>query len=307
MLVVAADVGGTTIKAGVLGSDGPVRTVRVLTERADGHVAVVDTLLATVEELVAGAGEPVDAVGLAVPGIVDEDRGIVSWSAAFDWHDLPLRDLVAERVGLPVAFGHDVRTGGLAEAILGAGRGYSSAMVVPIGTGLALAHVVDGKAISGATWSAGEIGQISLAATYGEGVRLEHVASGWSLARRFEKRTGAPEGSLGGADVLAEAAAGNVDAVAALDETIVALAETLSVAVTVCDPGVVVIGGGVSLAGEAFLRPFRKRLADCLGWREAPPVVPAQFGDEAGWLGAALLAHRLAGHPDAAFPIGAQP
>lgn len=304
MVVVAADVGGTWIKAGVLGPAGPLERTRVATERADGADTVVETILATVEQLVATvpAGE-VEAVGLAVPGIVDEETGVIHWSAAFDWHELPLRDLVAERTGLPVAFGHDVRTGGAAEAVLGAGRGYPSAFVVPIGTGLALAHVVDGRSLSGAAWSAGEIGQLSVAASFGEGMKLEHIASGWALARRFEARTGAPTDSTTGADVLAAAATGSQDAIAVLDDAVVALADILAVAVTVCDPGVVIIGGGVSLAGEAFLKPFRKRLADSLGWREPPPVVAARFGDEAGWLGAALLAWRLAGHADPTFPI----
>lgn len=304
MVVVAADVGGTWIKAGVMGPDGPLDRARVATERADGADAVIETILATIEGLIATApAGDVEAVGLAVPGIVDETTGVIHWSAAFEWHDLPLRDLVAERTGLPVAFGHDVRTGGAAEAALGAGRGYPSAFVVPIGTGLALAHVVDGRSLSGAAWSAGEIGQMSVAATFGEGMKLEHIASEWALARRFEARTGAPVDSTTGADVLAAAASGSRDAVAVLDEAVVALAGILAVAVTVCDPGVVIIGGGVSLAGEAFLRPFRKRLADSLGWREPPPVVAARFGDEAGWLGAALLAWRLAGRPDDSFPV----
>ena len=304
MVVVAADVGGTWIKAGVLGPDGPLHRARVATERVDGHDAVVATILDTIDQLVGVARThgTVEAVGLAVPGIVDEDAGVIHWSAAFDWHELPLRDLVAERTGLPVAFGHDVRTGGVAEAVLGAGRGYASAFVVPIGTGLALAHVVDGRALAGAAWSAGEIGQMSVAASFGEGMKLEHIASGWSLARRFEARKGAPPDSTTGADVLAGAASGSQDAIAVLDDAVVALADILAVAVTVCDPGVVIIGGGVSLAGEAFLRPFRKRLADSLGWREPPPVVAARFGDEAGWLGAALLAWRAAGHDDATFP-----
>lgn len=303
MVVVAADVGGTWIKAGVLGHSGPLERTRVASARTEATDTVVSTILATVQQLVATAREPVEAVGLAVPGIVDETTGVIRWSAAFEWRDLPLRDLVAERTGLPVAFGHDVRTAGVAEAVLGAGRGHSSAFVVPIGTGLALANVVDGRALPGAAWSAGEFGQMSVATSFGEGVKIEHIASGWALARRFEERTGAPTDSTTGADVLAAAATGSQDAIAVLDEAIGVLADILAVAVTVCDPGIVIIGGGVSLAGEAFLKPFRKHLADALGWREPPPVVAARFGDEAGWLGAALLAWRLAGHDDATFPI----
>ncbi|HEV7761350.1 MAG TPA: ROK family protein [Acidimicrobiales bacterium] len=86
------------------------------------------------------------------------------------------------------------------------------------------------------------------------------------------------------------------------DEAIDALADALALAVTMADPEVIVVGGGVAQAGEALLGPLRARLETALGWREPPPLVSACFGADTAWIGAALLAWRRAGHADDRFP-----
>ncbi|MFD6811739.1 ROK family protein, partial [Streptomyces anthocyanicus] len=111
--VIALDVGGTGMKAALVGADGTLlHEARRATGRERGAEAVVETILAFAEDLRALGeeryGEPAAAAGVAVPGIVDADRGIAVYAANLGWRDVPLRDLLSERLGgLPVALGHD--------------------------------------------------------------------------------------------------------------------------------------------------------------------------------------------------------
>ncbi|MGH9274036.1 MAG: ROK family protein, partial [Acidimicrobiales bacterium] len=223
-------------------------------------------------------------------------------SASIGWHDVPLRALVAERSRHPVALGHDVRAAALLEATHGAGQGHRHVLFLALGTGLSLASVRDGAVLAGETWRAGEVGQLGAPTVGGAPTQtLEDVASGRGLADQYDGAS-AMSGSTAD-EVIALAAGGDVTATSVVDHGVAALAAALAVAVTVLDPGIVVVGGGVSLAGEPFLARLRPALGAALGWRKPPPVVAARFGDEAGWLGAALLAWRSTPATfDAPFP-----
>lgn len=141
--VAAIDVGGITVKAAMIGTDGrPLITDRRPTPLGGGSDAIVALVAAIVTDLRAAVPE-------VAPGIVDEKNGMAVLSANLGWRDLPLRDLVRDAVNLPVAFGHDVRAGGLAEQRLGAARGYRHSIVVPVGTGIAAALMLDGRPYAG--------------------------------------------------------------------------------------------------------------------------------------------------------------
>ncbi|MYR83559.1 ROK family protein, partial [Streptomyces sp. SID685] len=162
--VIALDVGGTGMKAALVGDDGALlHRARRATGRERGPDAVVAGILDFAAELYAYGTEhygPPAAAGIAVPGIVDEEHGTAVYAANLGWKDVPLRDLLAERLGVPVALGHDVRTGGLAEGRIGAGRGADRFLFVPLGTGIAGAIGIDGRVESGAHGFAGEIGHV---------------------------------------------------------------------------------------------------------------------------------------------------
>ena len=151
--VVALDVGGTSMKAATVDRQCAVLTSHnIATGRRDGADAVVERVLATAAEQRASAerqGHNVRAAGLVVPGL----------AANLDWRDVPFRARLAERLGVPVAFGHDVRAGGLAEGLLGAARGVRDYLFLAVGTGIAAAVVLDGRPYSGRGY-AGEIGHI---------------------------------------------------------------------------------------------------------------------------------------------------
>jgi glucokinase len=295
-VIVAMDVGGTRIKCALVD-----QTARVLhTERhptgADrGPDAVVLSILEILDALVGKAradGWQPKAAGVVVPGVVDEVTGTAAWSSNVGFRDVPLRDRVSAHLGLPVAFGHDVRAGGLAEARLGGGQDGRHVLFVAIGTGIAAASVVEGRTYAGAHGAAGELGHVvvrpggPLCGCGGHGC-LESVASAAALARRYTALAGTP---LSAAEVVAKATAGDAVARQAWQETIELLADGLLTAQSLFDPDTVVLGGGLAEAGEALLGPLRTALRDRLTFQREPRLVRATLGDSAGCLGAALLA-----------------
>ena len=296
-VVIALDVGGTSIKSGlVAAADHTVRhTERHPTGADRGSAAVVETILATAEALAARAGRAglvPRAVGIVVPGVVDESGGLAVWSANVGFRDVPLRELAAARLGLPAALGHDVRAGGLAEARLGAAAGAGHVLFVAIGTGIAAAHVVAGHAFAGAHGAAGEIGHIVVrpdGPPCGCGARgcLEAIASASAVARRYAQRAGA---AATAAEVAERARTGDPVAGQVWQETVDALADGLLTGQALFDPEVVVLGGGLAEAGDTLLEPLRAALRQRITFHREPRLVGAALGDEAGCLGAALLA-----------------
>ncbi len=294
--VIALDVGGTGMKCAVVQPDGTVHHAeRHPTGASRGPEAVVGTILdvaASLADRARADGLTPVAAGCAVPGVVDEATGTAVWSANIGFRDVPLRSLLSERLGVPAALGHDVRVGGIAEARLGAGRGHGHVLFIAIGTGIAAAHVVDGVAFAGAHGAAGEVGHVVVrpgGPPCGCGSRgcLESVSSASAVGRRYAELSGV---AASAADVAARAAAGEELANEVWLEAIMALADGLLTAQALYDADVIVIGGGLSEAGEALLGPLRTTLDARVTFHRLPALVRAGLGDEAGCLGAALLA-----------------
>jgi glucokinase len=280
--VVAVDIGGTDMKAAL--ADGEANALAFRSQPTPrSPEEIVDAVAALVDEF-GGAR----AIGLAVPGVVDDERGVAVWSENLDWRDVPFLELVSERCGLPVALGHDVRTAALAETRLGAARGLRDVVYLSIGTGIAAGIVLGGHLHAGDGY-AGEIGHTH--AGHDEpcacGARgcLEAIASAAAIARRYTARSGRP--AAGAAEVLR---AGDPDALAVWDEALDALATALAWIASVLAPEAIVIGGGLSRAGAALFDPLNDRMTRRLTFQRVPRVVPAALGDRAGCIGAALLA-----------------
>ncbi|HET9632131.1 MAG TPA: ROK family protein, partial [Terrabacter sp.] len=159
--VVGIDVGGTRVKATLVTPDGQVlaETVHPTPQSVGDRLGQVAS--EALAELTREAAGPVRvlAVGLVVPGLVDDVNGIGVWSANLGWTDLDLRGSVAAHVDVPVAVGHDVRAGLLAEHRLGAAREADNVLFVPLGTGLAGAMLSRGRLVTGSRWT-GEIGHV---------------------------------------------------------------------------------------------------------------------------------------------------
>ncbi|MGX9891071.1 ROK family protein [Streptomyces sp. NPDC002276] len=300
--VIALDVGGTGMKAALVGADGELlHRARRATGRERGPDAVVEHILGFAAELRAYGeeryGEPASAAGVAVPGIVDAERGIAAYSANLGWRDVPLRDLLAARLGgVPVALGHDVRTGGLAEGRIGAGKGADRFLFVPLGTGIAGAIGIDGRVEAGAHGFAGEIGHIVVRpggapCPCGQTGCLERYASAAAVTEAWAAVSGAPEADA--ADCAKAVASGDPRAEKVWQEAVDALADGLVTALTLLDPRTIIIGGGLAEAGETLFTPLREAVEGRITFQKLPTIVPAALGDTAGCLGAGLLAWDL--------------
>lgn len=308
--VAAIDVGGTTIKGALVTDDLRVEVeARRPTPRSHGPEAVVEAIGSVVEELFGIAPTRPAAIGVVVPGIVEESTGIARYSANLGWRDLPLTAHLQDRTGLPVALGHDVRAGALAEHRIGAGRGATGMLFLPLGFGIAGAIVADGRMLTSGGW-AGEVGHLQVdpdGDTCGCGQRgcLETMASAASVGRRYAQRAGLPA-PVGAREVAALVETGTDPIAAAVwREAIDALAGAITTVNAITAPEVVVIGGGLSLAGDLLLEPLRSAVAARKTFLPLPRIVPAELGDRAGSLGAAMLALDLVGRPSP--PVGRSP
>ncbi|BBC95240.1 ROK family protein [Streptomyces rochei] len=288
------------MKAALVGDDGALlHRARRATGRERGPDAVVAGILDFAAELYAYGTEhygPPAAAGIAVPGIVDEEHGTAVYAANLGWKDVPLRDLLAERLGVPVALGHDVRTGGLAEGRIGAGRGADRFLFVPLGTGIAGAIGIDGRVESGAHGFAGEIGHVVVRpggtlCPCGQRGCLERYASAAAVSEAWAAAGGNPDADA--ADCARAVAAGDPGARRVWQEAVDALADGLVTALTLLDPRTLIIGGGLAEAGEVLFQPLRDAVRRRVTFQKLPSIVPAALGDTAGCLGAGLLARDL--------------
>jgi glucokinase len=297
-MVAALDVGGTTIKAALLDEQlQPRATLRAETARsADGTAlaAQVGDIVAALAEQ-AGTDSPA-AVGVVVPGIVDEETRVCHFSANLDWREVHFGELLEGRLGLPVAFGHDVTAGGIAEFRVGAGQGATNAAFIPVGTGIAAALLLDGR-IHRAHGQAGEVGHIDVGhpGKCGCGAIgcLEAISSASAIARRYTERTG--RAADGAREVVELARRGDEVAVAVVQDALDGLGHGIRTLLTLLGPEVIILGGGLFTAADYVLEPVREWLASHLTFQRMPELRIAKLGDEAGRLGAGLLALDLLG------------
>ncbi|MFJ8896285.1 ROK family protein [Leifsonia sp. NPDC102414] len=306
--VLAFDVGGTDMKAALIDEDGRIVALERRATPHDGD-RTAEAVVAAVAELASRFRAEYPevrplALGLLVPGHVDDEAGIGVFSENLRWHDFPFRARVEETVGLPVTFSHDVRGAGEAEHRIGAAAPFRDVVVMAIGTGIAGAIFVDGRLHTGGGM-AGEMGHSRVAdgpecACGGRGC-LEAIASAAAIARRYSAISGVTV--PGAKEVLELAAAGDVDAQSVWESALDALALDLSHTVALLAPEAIVIGGGLAQAGPRLFEPLAARLDAILTFQRRPMLLPASIGENAGVIGAALRARDLL---DAASPAQEQ-
>jgi len=284
--VLAVDVGGTTIKAGWFTADGTVLDEwRVPTPQDDTGLAVVDV----VARFAAAApeGSRVRAIGLVVPGIVDDRAGIVIDAVNLGWKNLPMRHLLRDslrhaRIDAEVAFGQDVRAGALAESLARPAHDGELVAFVPVGTGIAAAYTRAGCLVLDHPLS-GEIGQVPIA----PGVKLEDVASAAAIARRL----GVPDAA--GATALVRA--GDARALEVWNDAVEALGLAVSWLRAALGVDAVILGGGLAMAGSLLFDPLTAAVATHCGELGAPALLHPRHDDASALVGAATLASRAAG------------
>ena len=313
--VVGVDLGGTKILAAVVrgGEETILGRSKRATPAKEGGDAILAAIVAAVDDALAEAGvarEEIAGIGVGSPGPIDIDSGVILFSANLNVRNFSLGSGLAEAIGTRVIVRNDVRVGGYGEFRLGAGKGYKNILAAFVGTGIGGCLVCDGKVVEGATGNAGEVGHITIktgGTKCGCGRRgcMEAYSSRSAIARRIAKavRKGHSTMLAGKADKksgrlksgdLAEAVAAQ-DPVATKEVHRAAhyLGIGLGSLVNVFGPEIVIVGGGVTAAlGDPWVDLVRSsiRKAVLIDPHESIKVEAASLGDDAGVLGAALLA-----------------
>lgn len=311
--IVGVDLGGTNIVVGSLSEDGGTEyAMRSEPTRASqGADAVVDRMVSMIDTVIAettAAGLKRDSclgVGVGAPGPLDRERGIVITTPNLGWTNFPLRQVIADRVGLQATLDNDANCATLGEWWLGAARGGRNVVGMTIGTGIGGGLILDGRLYHGASDVAGEIGHMTIDVTgrrcgCGNYGCLEAYASGPSIAERAREALGGDQPSMLHAMVgndltkltaaIVYDAAKKDDAVAleVVRETARFLGTGLANILNVYNPDVVVIAGGVTQAGDPLFIPLRREVRR-RAFRpavDACRIVPGSLPGTAGVVGA---------------------
>jgi glucokinase len=291
--VIGVDLGGTKLLAGTVDSALNVHHRAHRFARGNGTADVLDTIVDAVREARDATEGEIDAVGFGIPSLIDLERGVAVTTVHLPIRDLPFRDLMAERLGLPVFVDNDATAAMLAEWRFGAARGCSDALLITVGTGIGGGMVVADRLVRGTQGAAAEFGHMTIdydgpLCPCGAHGCLEAFVSGTALAR--EARALGLE--LTAAQVAERAHDGHAGAQALVREMGTHLGTGIANLVNAFNPQVVVVGGGVLALGDLLLEPARAEVARraLAPSRDLVRIVPTRFGAESGMLGAAVLA-----------------
>ncbi|MFP5336436.1 MAG: ROK family glucokinase [Actinomycetes bacterium] len=310
MYTIGLDIGGTKIAAGLVSEDGRLVT-RVRRETPASDVEAIEAAAAdAVAELV--AQHDVEAIGVAAAGFVDAERSTIVFAPNLAWRDEPMRRDLEARTNLPVVVENDANAAAWGEFRHGAGRDVDDMVLITVGTGLGGGVVIGGRLLRGHSGFAAELGHVRVVPDghrCGCGNRgcWEQYASGRALVREARElaSTDSPVAArlleladgkakrIEGPHVTRAAEEGDAAAVELLADLGAWLGEGIASIVAVLDPAVVVVGGGVSEAGDLLLEPARaafRRQLTARGYRPEARIVPALLGNDAGMIGAADLA-----------------
>ena len=312
--VIAVDLGGTNIRAALCNREGHIlKRHKQLTLAEEGPDAVIGRIIESIRNVWPGAGDdPVKAVAVASPGPLDPFTGVVMCPPNLTgWIDVPLRAILAERLGLPVAIGNDANLAALGEQRYGAARGVKDMVYVTISTGLGTGVILNNQMVLGMHGLAAEMGHTSLdihADWTHAGVpgSFEGHAAGPGIARFAQKKLREGRPSL-----MLELAGGDIDAVSAKEvgdaaqrndplalEIVAHIARIIGLGFVnllhAFDPAMIVVGGSVSLMGDLLFDPIRQTVQQYAmqPYRDRP-IVRAELGDDCGLMGAAALAFDL--------------
>lgn len=311
-LTCGIDIGGTKIAGAVVDESGTILAESRVISPATDPEAIETAVAGLVEELASSQDGPIAAVGVGAAGYIDADRSTVLFAPNIAWRDEPLGADLSRRTGLPVVVENDANSAAWGEFRYGAGRDVDDQLMVTVGTGVGGGVIIDGRLLRGAFGVAAEIGHLCLVPEgrlcgcgnrgcfeqYGSGTALvretqEAATSSSLLARDLLDRAGGDPSAITGPLITEAARDGDRFAIEQLERLGAWLGHGIASLVAVLDPAVIVIGGGVSEAGDLLLEPIRatfRRELTGRGYRPQAEVRRALLGNRAGVIGAADLA-----------------
>jgi glucokinase len=290
--VIGVDVGGTKILAGVVGRDGTVLTHREHPTPVDSEAEFLDGLEAVVRELL---DENVAAIGFGIPSQIDQRAGIALGSVNVPLVGVPFRDVMRERLGLPVGIDNDANAAAIAEWKVGAGRGASDLIMLTLGTGVGGGLILGGRPYRGSIGAGAELGHMvivhdGLPCRCGGHGHVESYVSG-KAADELAREAFGPAADAHRLVRLANE--GDRRAIELLTEIGRKLGSAIASLVNTFNPEVIIIGGGFAAAGDLLLGPAReveqREVLESV--RDSYRVVRAELGTSAGLIGAAMVAY----------------
>ena len=309
MYAIGIDIGGTKIAGALVAEDGQIVREHKVPTPATNPDAIADTVIELITEL--SKDVEVSAAGVAAAGFINADRSSIYYAPNLSWRNEPFKAKLAERLDMPVFIENDANAAGWAEYRFGAGRGVKHMVMLTIGTGVGGAIIVDGHMLRGGFGIAAELGHINMVPNgvlcgCGQHGCLESYGSGSALLKAAKALADSGDakgarlaqlrdevGELTGAEVykaILERDLGALELLSSLGEM---LGRAVASLCAVLDPELVVIGGGVSAAGELLLNPIRESYLKHLpakGFRPELRIEAATLVNDAGVVGAADLA-----------------
>lgn len=303
---IGVDVGGTKIALASVDAEGKMHFVKKYPTQAErGSAFVIDALIASLEDNIQQSGSQPSAIGIGIPGQVEEKSGTVLLAPNLDWHQVPFKAILEQHFQIPIFITNDVRAATWGEWRHGAGKGQQDIVCLFIGTGIGGGIISGGKMLTGANNSAGEWGHTRVSldgplCSCGSKGCLESFAGGWALARQARENPSLLLLKLCGQDVTKMDAHHIIDAanqgdpfsIHLVERALEALTASCISIVNALNPSLLILGGGLGEALPHLIEKVKEGIASSAlpAARAACRVVPAQLKNDAGIIGAASLA-----------------
>lgn len=305
------DLGGTSIKGGIVNSDNEIvytKSIRTMPER--GFESVAEDIANLVIDMTNESEikmKNIEYVGIGSPGAIDSKRGVVYFAGNLGWENAPLGEYIHRKLDKKVYVGNDANCAALGEYLTGSQKCYESMAMLTIGTGVGFGLILGNRVYSGATYGGAEFGHTTLVlngekCTCGKKGCIEAYASFTALVRDTERfinqnpqsklaKLKLEKGEIEGKDIFEAAINGDEASVRIIDRFLEYIGAGVVNIINILDPAVIVIGGGISKSSEYFLPKIRKYVADNAFCKQVAPaeIRVATPGNDAGIIGSARL------------------
>jgi len=317
LMLVGVDMGGTTIKAGLVDKEGRILAQSSIeTKVGRDYRLIIEDMKRQIEGLLAECGcgnEDIESIGIGAPGLMNYKSGYVIYCTNLFWNNVPLGVELNKHFGKPVYLENDATVAGLAESLFGSTRNVPNSVFITIGTGIGSGIIINNKVYSGSHFAGSEIGHIIVGENFytcncGNNGCLETFASATAMIRyarhRLEK-----DGVKSAILEMAEGKPENINAKIIFDaakegdalgnEVVDRMVKYLSIGIiniyNILDPDIIAIGGGVSKAGDFLIQRLKARVSKMVftSGVNYGDIVLAKLGNEAGILGAAFLGNNM--------------
>ncbi len=303
--LIGVDIGSRALRVALTDLQGKVIARREERTKTESCEATVEQVVSAIEATIHDGGRDrgkLFAIGIGAPGMTDVNSGtVISAANLVGWTNVPLRDLIHSRLGVPVRVDNDANMAAQGERWMGVARGASHFVFLALGAGVGAGIVIDGRLHRGHHWYAGEVCRMTLdyrdwQIDFGERGYLESRISAaaipeWAHARTVVERTGTDR-ELAMRTIFAAAEHGDAEATEVVNELAVYLGSAVANVVSVLDPSLVVFGGGLSHGGSVLLEPVRRVVSRIVP--NVPTLATSALGDDAPLLGSVYSAMELA-------------